>query len=245
MTPVLVIFCLSAIALLLKTAWGNRRKSREEFAFSELTLIGAFLIYPAMLVIFMKLQGSGYVPRYGLPGLLGLIPAIIYICRTQSSERVFRWVTAALLITFSLQLAHDFQTYAGAATRTAGERWATLARIGRKQPGLPIVIANSQTFFEESEYGPEDLRARTVNLADKDLSDRLLGSDTTDIQNLILAQFIPFQFEPAGPFLATQRKFVLQSGESEDWLTQYLLEKQYSLSLVASDADGPVYIAER
>jgi hypothetical protein len=248
MTPVLVIFCLPAIAFLLKAAWGNRRASREEFTFSELALIGAFLIYPAFLIVFMKLQGAGYTPRYGLPGILGLIPVIVYICRTQSSERVFRWITAALLITFSLQLAHDFQAKGGAATRTAGERWATLARIGREQPDLPIVIANSQEFFEEFEYGPEDLRARTVNLADKDLSDRFLGSDSSEIEDLMLAQFTSIRFEAAGPFLAGQRKFVLQSEGPEgpeDWLTRYLLEKQYRLSLIGNDAAGPVYIAER
>lgn len=245
MTPVLVIFCLLAIVRMLRTVPANRGKSRQEFVLPDLVLAGACLAYPALLVVVMKTTGSGYTSRYGLPGVLGLIPAIIYICRSQLTEKIFHRMTLALALTFALQMAHDFVARVSPAKQAEDGRWAELARIAHEQPGLPIVIASSHDFFEASEYGSADLKLRTVNLADKAASYKLLGSDSADIEDLILTQFFPVHFQPAGPFLAGEPRFVLQSGDQEDWLTRYLLDRRYRLSLVATDAAGPVYIAER
>ena len=46
-------------------------------------------------------------------------------------------------------------------------------------------------------------------------------------------------------FEAARQTFVLYSGGTYDWLTPYLLEKKYSLTLLSKEGDTALYLVER
>lgn len=211
--------------------------SEREFSPPEIIVIGGFLFYPALLVVLTKLIGSaGYTPRYGWPGILGLVLGSVYLGKTIWFKSSSAYLLAALLIAFVLQGVSDFRMLYKAGSTRVDERWTRLAELSRSEPNIPVVIANPLAFLEANEYAPPELRNQLVEV-DEDTSGNLL------------AQLIPLHVDDLASFQATHRTFILRSGGSPggsfDWLTGYLVEERYHLSLISKDADSSLYIVER
>ena len=216
----------------------------------EIVLVGGFLFYPALLVIFAKVLGnSSYVPKYGWPAILGFALGSVYLLRSiwlrcsSASARLL----VALLIAFSLQGYGDVRVLDSTIATRMDERWTTLMGLSRQEKtGIPVVIASPHAYLEAVEYAPPELRNRLVNVADEDIATRLLGFDTSDKVIRLLAQFIPLRVEDLGQFEAADgQTFILYSGGDGDWLTRYLVASKYRLRLLSEDAGFLVYMAER
>jgi hypothetical protein len=224
-----------------------REGTREcEFGPPEIILVSSFLIYPALLVVLTKLLGSGYTSRYGWPAILGLVLGSVYLVRTIWLKSSSSYLLVPLLIAFAVHGGRNFQTYKEGSTR-ADKSWTTLAELSRSETSIPIVIGSPHRYLEAVEYAPPELRDRLVQIFDADIATRLVGSDTPDKTNRLLAQFIPLRVEDLALFQAAHQKFILYSGISFDWFTQYLVERRYHLRLLFQDGRYAVYIvnAER
>jgi hypothetical protein len=125
-----------------------------------------------------------------------------------------------------------------------GGPWAGLAQLSRDRPEMPVVIGSGLIFLEADQYAPAEMHGRLVAVVDADLAIRSDGTDTIEKNLGALARFLPLQVEDLTPFLAANRKFILQSGGGHDWFTPYLLDRKYQLTMLAKDAAGPVYLAE-
>jgi hypothetical protein len=101
---VLIIFFVMVVGDSLPGMLRQPRERRGERGFSppEIILVSGFLFYPALLVVLTKLLGSGYTPRYGWPGILGLVLGSVYLVRTSSSV----YLVVALLIACAV-VAHS------------------------------------------------------------------------------------------------------------------------------------------
>jgi hypothetical protein len=216
-----------------------------EFGPPEIILVSGFLFHPALLVVLTKLLGGGYVYSYGSPAILGLVLGSAYLVRTIWLKPSSAYLLVALLIAFAVQGGSKFWELYKATPTRVDERWTRLAELSRSEPSIPVVIGSPLAYLEAAQYSPRELRDRLVDVADTDISTRLTGADTPDKTNRLLAQFIPLHVEDLAAFQAANQKFILHSGGSFDWFTQYLVERRYHLRLLFSDAGSSIYVAER
>jgi hypothetical protein len=247
--PILSLALILLFALVIGDAWLRmvRRPERlsqpRYFSLSEITLISCFIFYPALLVVLTKLFGSGYTPRYGWPGIIGLILGSVYLVQTTWLKSSATYLLVALLITFAVHVVYDSRTlYKMGPTN---EDWAALTALSQSKPKIPVVIADPLAYVEAAEYAPPELRDRLVEVVDTENAVRLVGSDTPEKTNRLLAQFIPLRIEDLRPFQATYQRFILRSGGIFDWFSRYLVESGYHLTLLSHGTVKPVYVVER
>lgn len=212
---------------------------------AEIILIGGFLFYPALLSVLTKLVGSGYTSRYGLPAILGLVLGSVFLARALWLKSSSVYVLSALLILFAFRGGNDFLTVYKAGSTGVDGHWSKLAELSCGEPSMPVVIGSPLAYLQAVEYSPPELRDRLVQVVDGDKATRLVGTDTPDRTNRALANFVPLHVEDLALFQATHQKFILRSGGVFDWLTQYVVERRYHLSLLSKDADSSVYMAEQ
>jgi hypothetical protein len=240
-----------------------RGMPERKFSLPEIILVCGFALYPALLAVLTKLSGGGYAFRYGWPGILGLVLGLVYLVRTIWLKPSSGYILAALLIAFAIQSGNALRRaytagsirvlqftegnllYLTSSTRV-DQRWANLARFSRSAPSLPVVIGSQTGYLEAVEYSPPELRDRLVDVVNPDIALSLLGMDTADKNNRILGQFIPLHVEDLAPFQTAHERFILFSGDPNDWFTSYLIERgQYHLSPLSEDADNSIYLVER
>ena len=219
----------------------------REFDPPEIILVSNFLIYPVLLVVLTKLLDSGYTPRYGWPAILGLVLGSVYLVRTIWLKSSSFYLLVALLIAFAVRGGMDFQTLYKEGLTRADKRWTTLAELSRSETSIPVVIGSTHAYLEATKYAPPELCDRLVRVVDADIATRLVGSDTAEKIDRLLAQFIPLRVEDLALFQAAHQKFILYSGGSWDWFTRYLVERGYHLRLLSQDGRNSLYIvnAER
>jgi uncharacterized membrane protein len=230
--------------------WRTLRRPREltrrrDFSAPEIILIGSFMFYPALLFSLMKIMGSGYTPRYGWPGIIGLVLGLVYLLRGIWFQSSSLRLVAALLIALAVLRCQEFRLRPKTGLAGTNAAWAGLAQISRDRPGMPVVIGSGLIFLAADESAPSEMRDRFVAVVNTDMAIRSDGTDTIEKNLGILAQFLPLHVDELAPFLADNRKFILQSGGGHDWFTPYLVEKKYQLTLISTDAAGPVYMAEQ
>ena len=222
---------------------GSGTFEKESYSVSELVLIAGFLFYPALLVVLAKGSHSGYTDRYGWPGILGLILGAVYLLRP--TLRAYGPVVIALAMAFVGQGVQILFTLPEADSTTVNSRWAQLYSICRDEPDVPIVIGDPVTYLEAVQYSPAELRDRLVDVVDDKAAVRLTGTDTPDKTNRLLSEFVAVQVEERGRFETAHEKFILSSGGTFDWFSQYLMEKRYRFTLLGNNRPNAVYIVER
>ncbi|MGJ5815079.1 hypothetical protein [Paludibaculum fermentans] len=227
----------------------RRHRAREAeagFSLPELALICAFAIYPAWLVLLAMAGRSGYVPRYGLPAMIGLALGVVYLLRPVWRHGHAVVLPGALLIFFLVRAGFEVSWVAEHDPRASTGYWAKLIEISRQEPNIPIVVTPSSLYLEADEYAPAELKSRLVNVVDSESSVRFTGTDTLDRSNQVLARFIPLHVVQLGSFQAGNPKFILFAGPAEfDWLTPYLKQHGVPLKPIVLNADLSLYIAGR
>jgi hypothetical protein len=195
----------------------------------ELVLAGGLLFYPALLLVLTKVMGSGYVPRYGWPAILGLLFLLAYLLG--NAGQLVAGLTAVLLLVF---VHNGIEQMASLSKTSLTERWSKLASASGPGPGIPVVIADAVTYLEANEYAPRELRCRLVELADTDMAVHFTGMDTADRANALLARYVPLRLVERDSFEASHPQFILCFNlPTQDWLIPYLMKKNYHLTLLA------------
>ncbi len=244
----LVLFILLALFGLAKNVWRRLPgdDERDSLPLPTTLLVASFLVYPALLVVLMKLQHSGYTDRYGFPGILGLAWGIALLFHARAPEWSRTAIIGALLLAFGFQAVRETrgvlssQPVRGAQVERLGE----LLQIGVQNPEVPIVIANGGEYVELNHYATPEWRTRLFELADPAAAARLSGTDSLERANLILSRFVPLQVADAAPFLAMHKRFLVRS-RNHAWLLPYLGEHGYKLQLLSSVSENEIYMAER
>ncbi len=243
-----------AIALffgLLFADWLIRRvRARNEdgekgFDQPGFVLISSLLFYPAVLALLTPIVGSGYTPRYGWPGLLGLVLGPVYLLRSFWAKPYSAYLALALMMTFAFQGANDCEK-AYKSKRSEDHVNVRFAEIVRGIPDVPVVIGSPLSFLERREYAPPELQPRLKEVLDPNQARLLVGSDSSELVNGILNKLvIPLPIETLPQFEASRTKFLLEAGGPGDWLTGYLLKNGYHLRTIGSYASFWLFEVER
>lgn len=257
---VLVVAVLLGIvigmSLLMALGKPGDERPEDNFSLPELVLVGGFVFYPALLVVLTKLLSAGYVPRYGWPAIFGLVLGLVYLLR--STWAASAQLLIALLIVFAGLSIYDFPKASSTVRYTPWgfdpasltpegmeERWMRLNALCRDKPSTPIVIADCHHYLEAVQYSPPELRDRLVELFDTNNAIRLVGTADGEREDRLLAQFVPLQVKDLTSFESEHHEFVLYSGGLFDWLTRYLIEQRYHLTLLALDDNDSVYMVKK
>ncbi len=244
---VFVAFFAAVVGMLLLRISGKsgHLSPPRDFPIPEVVLMGAFLGYPAFLVLFSKIMSSAFTPRYGWPGIIGFVLAFSYLFRNVWFKTASVQLLAAFLFAFAIQTRQDLLPLRGGNSRPPDETLLQLANVTRSEPDLPVVIASGKMYLEAHYYAPPALRDRIVEVVDSGEALRVLGTDSVDRTNRLLIQFFPLQIVDRARFEPVHQRFYLQTGGGFDWLTTYLVERQYHLRLLTSSARAPLYLVEK
>ena len=249
-TLALIVLIMGVIGSVVWRLWQRRRGgSRDrDFSLPELILVAAFILYPALLVTLAKTLHSGYVDRYGWPAIFGLVLGTVYLFCAMGVRSAPTRLLIGLLIPFAVIARFEFKVLAKTTVAARDERWTKLAQLSRDNPDLPVVIGNGTRYLEAVEYASIDLRERLVEADDPDIANQLDGHDTVEKTNRILAEFIPLRIEGLGLFQAKQRRFIYYSQnyvQHTDWVTAYLMQEKYHLTLLSQVGAASIFMVER
>jgi hypothetical protein len=233
--------------LMLEALFRARETSVTHYSkLPQIALVSGFLFYPAILVVFTRLLGSGYAGRYGWPAILGITLGSVFLFRHRKVYSIH--FLSALLVAYSLQVCLDIRLLSkslSVGSFGAKDRWAKLAAVSHKYPAIPVVIGTGIQYLPAVEYSAPELRARLTQVVNSDMARRIIGSDTVDREAVLLSQYIPLRVEQLESFESRNRLFLLYSGGDFDWITQDLLESGYSLKLLSRDRDSWLYLVEK
>jgi hypothetical protein len=238
----LILLC----GILLSLVHRSQRWRQHGYELPELVLIAALILYPVAVISIAMLQHGGYTARYGLPAIVGLVWGLAAMLpRGWSTPRSVSVPVAALLLALA---GRDFLELRelGPAPIGTHAAWPALAEISGREPGLPLVIGSGMTHLELEYYGPPALRRRSLQLIDEEQAIRLQGTDSVDRLNRILRRFYSFPAEETVPFLNAHPTFLLQSTRrGYCWITAYLLERGYRLTVLWEGGDSSIYRVEK
>lgn len=238
-----VCFAIAVGASLLRLPESPERT----FSPPERILIAGFIFFPPFLVVLTRLMNSGYTPRYGWPGIIGLILGALYLFRP--SRRFSAQIVGAFLMVFLLRNSLELRIIAKTkAPGTVDGRWSRLETLSASEPDIPIVIGSELAYLEAAQYSPQELHRRLVQVADSGMAVHFLGSDTIDLADSTLSRFVPLAVEPLGPFENAHKKFLVVdavTGGGPDWFIQYLIQGPYQLNLLAKDPAFSLYLVNR
>ena len=233
---VILFFAALAGQRLIHTLRGEREEpGGNDFSLPEIVLIGGFLFYPAFLVVLAKLAGGGYTARYGWPGILGMVFALVFSFRASLIRSYSAQLFAALLLVFIYQAREDVKQLSQPRSPAMYQSWTKFADLSHTDTDLPIVVGSPLSFLEAAQYSPPGVRQRLVQLIGPE--DR--GDD------LVVQFFAPLKFENREEFETAHSRFFLCSGGFADAATPYFLKKGYRLILLSEYGNHSLYMVER
>ncbi len=239
----LVIVFLALVVVLIRTGRSavSEVPAKDGFERHELILIGALCLYPAMLGVLAKVFYSLYAPRYGWPGILGMVCAFVFlVCRARLDVR---YILAALLLPAFYQDARLVRNFFAEPVAENRANWSDIAEKVRQRPGVPVVVASATKYLVALKYAPSDIRDRLVNVSDTALSIKYQKFDSVDRGNELLSGFLPFKLESPSEFERKYRSFFLLVGGDADWFTSYVIDNHYDMRFVAR-GEGTLYAVD-
>jgi len=239
---VLIIFLglTALVALSAKRRGSPGADDKSILPPEEIALILALLVYPAFLAMLTKIAGSGYVPRYGLPGVIGVAAGLVVAVR--ANWPASGCLAAAMLAAFFYQAGGDIRNLPSEKATSADRRWTRLEAQCRSMPDAPVVIGSGLSFPEAVEYSTPALGKRLLEVVDPAEAVRILDTDTVDQANIRYARYFQLRVVSRDLFESSPRTFFLYSGGGYDWFTRYATEKGYDLKLLWSDAANALYL---
>ena len=229
------------LALVSRRGWATGDEDQNGFLPEEVALMLALLIYPAFLAVLTKIAGTGYVPRYGWPGIIGIAAGLV--CSMRVKWPASGCLAAALLAAFLYQAGGDIRNMPSENASSLDTRWARLEAQCRSIPDAPVVIGSGLSFLEAVEYSRPSLRNRLVQPVDPAEAVRIIQTDSVDETLIRYARFFPVHVVDRALFESSHRSFFLYSGGAYDWFTRYATVKGYTLRLLWSDTTNALYLA--
>jgi hypothetical protein len=119
-------------------------------------------------------------------------------------------------------------------------------------PDLPVAISSNNEYIQIFYYASPTWAKRFVAIEDPASAVSYIGTDTSDRELPILADYAPFQVYDFKTFSAAHDEFLLYSTSEEatagpygyyDWWITKLLKDGYTLGVVAAEGNRRVYLA--
>lgn len=215
-----LVLCLVVFGA-LAVGWPRGAAAAEQTDFkrvpaSELILAGGLLSVPAIVLLVALLWTNAFHFRYAIITVPGAaLLAGFTAARVFALFRPLRGAVLAVLLVWFLLLANYQLNVQRLRERNLRE---VAAWLGDMTPAdLPIVLGDSELWYQLRYYAPPKLAERCQYLADPDRSVHLLGHDTVDRCGLALRPWFPCDMQPYAPFLQQYPQFVIFTGLNDEW----------------------------
>jgi hypothetical protein len=180
----------------------------------EVAAVLAFIAIPVVCVVLAKAVTGAFVDRYAISGLIGCAALVGLGIGMAAAHRPTLPLAAVicLLSWFALSSAREYIQPTGfsqpirQSTVDRPDQWTAAWRGS----GLPVVIADPQTFVVLSHYSRPEFRSRIVYLADPDLALKALGHNSVERGMLdLIGPWFGMHVVHYQPFLADHPAFLL------------------------------------
>jgi hypothetical protein len=199
---------------------------------------------PVIAYAFGKTMTGVFAWRYAIGGALGLAMLFGFVC-----FRIFRGnVIAACLI--ALICLGSFFLIARAQMHRFADRQVALhnliAWLAKEAKGSePLVIGDSEAFYELSYYSPSAMKSRYVYLADTNRAFQYLRHDTLDRSISLLAPWFRLTVQPYKTYVQTHQRMTVfwVRNPGWNWLFFALVDEGRQLTVVGHKGDGILFVS--
>jgi hypothetical protein len=201
---------------------------------------------PWIALVAAKIGGGGVAARYTIGAALGLALSAGYV-----AYWLGRRASALLLMCLLLAFASKETVFWGAeyygrnARRVDVEGFERLLSSAGDQT-LPVVVANGLEFVPLAYYAPRATTSRLVALLDAEAAREHTGSDSVELDIVILQRYMPIVVESYEAFEAGHAVFLLYAtpGHGEWWQAR-LLRDGFTLRTLSADGSRVLYEVSR
>jgi hypothetical protein len=226
-----LIIALAAVGYASRT---DQKGEKPALPAHEIAAVLAALLFPVAGVLLGLVVTGVFVPRYILPGVVGLSIAVAYGLWYLSHEA--KLVSLVLPAVFVLSLA-ELLLPVTRLPHPVDSRPALVASL--KTPG-PTAVSGGLTYLQLWFYAPPQIKSRLMYIADPELARRYTGSDTIDLGFQALARWTPVNVASWNAFTERNSEFRVYAFGS-GWLVEQLRDSGASFEEVDVDASATLY----
>jgi hypothetical protein len=200
---------------------------------------------PWIALVAAQVAGGGIAARYTIGAALGIALSAGYVAYWLG-QRASAVLLMCLLTAFLCKEAVFWGAeLAGRNTRRVDvERFHAL--IDRGQPSEPVVVTNGMDFVPLAFYAPPDLTKRLVALLDPESARQHTGTDSIELDLLVLKKYMPINVQTYEDFEAAHDRFLLYASPGHgDWWQERLLRDGMVLTTIAAEGSRVLYRVDK
>lgn len=224
-----VVVVLAAVSYLRRHK--EHRPSPPRLPVHETAAIVTAVLVPAAGVLLGVMLTGVFVPRYALPGIVGLGLGAAFVVPRDT------WAQLAVAVALCVS---TLELLAPVATVPNPVETRPLLVDALRSPG-PTAITGGLTFLQLWYYADPQQKSRLVYLTDAASARRYTRSDTTDRGLLALSRWTAVNAMPFEVFTQQHRQFRLYAYGS-GWLLDRLRDSNASLEELETEASARLYV---
>jgi hypothetical protein len=205
-----------------------------------------FLWLPWIALVAAHVAGGGVAARYTIGAALGLAISASYVAYWLG-QRASAVMLMCLLTAFvSKEIVFWGAELSGRNTRRVDAEGfgRLLDRAG--DPTLPVVVANGLEFVPLAYYAPPATAGRLVALLDRESAREATGTDSIELDVLVLRKYLPITVETYEAFEEEHDRFLLYASPGHgEWWQSRLLSDGFTLTTLAADGSRVLYDVAR
>ena len=216
------------------------------FAPANCVLALGLLWMPWIALGIAKMTDGGLAARYAIGTTLGLAMSASYV-----SFWLGQRMSAVMLILLLTAFGSKEAVYWGAEWYGLNPTRVDVASFERllesaQDPTLPIVVTNGMEFVPLTYYVSPPMSQRLVALIDREAAREHLGSDSIEVDLLVLQECLPITVQTYDAFETQHQRFLLYASPGHgDWWQERLLRDGLGLTTIAADGSRVLYRVER
>jgi hypothetical protein len=206
----------------------------------------ALFALPIIGFVAAKVMHSGLIDRYVLPAVLA-IPIGFARTLPRLSRRAVWALALFVVVAISLQEISFWSIHRHIVPRLEDPSASleALLESAHQPQDLPVVISDGIDYLPLAHYAQPDLAARLVAFVDPQEAVTRSGSDSVDLNLIVLPTAIPLRVSPYSQFAALHSDFLLYSSQASDgfdWWPARLLQDGHQLTVAAAQQNRTVYL---
>jgi hypothetical protein len=244
LVPLVPVFILLVLYSMSDPTTARRQTqvSGPPLPWYEIAAAFGFMAIPVVAVLLAQLVTGAFTPRYALPSGIGFSILLAAAAASVPAGRALIGVALVLSVCGAF-VGKELSYYRSDLVPASLVPMSTSKFLqSEREHDLPIVASDSFTFMELGHYAPRELAARLVYLADPGLSLHYLDDDSDDRALLALKPWFPFKIERYGPYMASQRRFLVYGSLGGNWLLSELIAADMRIELRGRNANKLLFL---
>ena len=204
-----------------------------------------FLWLPWIALVAAHVAGGGVAARYTIGAALGIAISASYV-----AYWLGRRASAVMLMCLLTAFGSKEIVFWGAELSGRNARRIDVDSfdrlLDRADPSLPIVVANGLEFVPLAYYAEPAMRTRLVALLDQESAREATGTDSIELDVLVLRKYMPITVETYDAFETQHDRFLLYASPGHgEWWQSRLLRDGFTLTTLAADGARVLYHVAR